>query len=129
MLNERQLKSPKRYLYEIGDLLGWRDYRGNVAIPVFTDPAAQGYMFPWGADTEAEAKENLEYLKEIAETLKIPYYKPRLKRKWHGTIEAIIVVPRYDPENPVRPDSVYNEVIANWDYEDDLDDNMSEEDI
>ena len=43
MVTARQLKSPKRYLYEICDKLGMVDRNGNAELPLFTDPCAGGY--------------------------------------------------------------------------------------
>ena len=118
MVTERQLKSPKRYLYEICDKLGMVDLDGNARLPIFTDPCAGGYKLPlrlisYDYDTyhttldlpeddrktekKALGTKLLEAIIVIADDLDIKCWKPRLQYDTNGEVDGIaICVPRYE---------------------------------
>ena len=70
-LTQRQLKSPKRYIYEICDYLGWN-------VPLFTDVAAGGYRLRYLSDSKEEAQEGLNKLLNAAKELNIKVQRPRI---------------------------------------------------
>lgn len=70
-LTQRQLKSPKRYIYEICDHLGWN-------VPLFTDVAAGGYRLRYLSDSKEEAQEGLNKLLNAAKELNIKVQRPRI---------------------------------------------------
>ena len=70
-LTKKQENSPKRYLYEICNYLGWE-------MPMFTDPAAGGYRLRYSADSKEEAEQELEELVRAAKDLGINVLRPRI---------------------------------------------------
>lgn len=71
-LKDWKLKSPKRYVYEICDHLGW-------PAPTFIDVAAGGYRIRYREDSKEEAERKLSELLAAGKALNIPLVRPRIK--------------------------------------------------
>lgn len=82
--------SPKKYIYDICDRLGWRP-------PMFTDPAAGGYRIRYRESSESAAADTLQSLKDAAKELGIRVVRSEVKSGWKGEWFAYMVVPRYEP--------------------------------
>lgn len=71
-LSARQLKSPKRYVYEICDKLGWRP-------PMFIDAVAGGYRLRYREDSKEEAQATLDDIQRVAAEMGIEVKRPTVK--------------------------------------------------
>lgn len=90
-ITDRQKTSPKRYIYEICDHLGWN-------VPMFTDPAAGGYRLRYFEETEQEAADTVKQIEKACDELGIKLIRSMVKPGNRGPYKgyfAYTVIPAY----------------------------------
>ena len=85
----RKENSPKKYVYDICDHLGWRP-------PMYIDSAAGGYRIRYTEASEEEAQQTVDEIKQAAHALGIRVVRALVKPAWRGEWYAYVVVPRYE---------------------------------
>lgn len=71
-ITAKQQNSPKRYVYEICDRLGWNP-------PTFIDAVAGGYRLRYREDSKEEAQETIDAVQRVASEMGIKVKRPAVK--------------------------------------------------
>lgn len=101
--------SPKRYVYEICDYLGW-------TAPMFIDSAPGGYRIRYKVNSKEEAEKKLNELLSAGEALGIKLLRPRIKEAGIcsvGMAEYEALLDKYGIENHRERFSVFPIVDKN----------------
>lgn len=104
-ITAKQQRSPKKYVYEICDRLGWNP-------PTFIDAVAGGYRLRYREDSKEEAQETIDAVQRVASEMGIKVKRPVVK----PTNQLAPNDDWTDYEGPTKEDS-FGRTTPDWDSE------------